>query len=143
MRVGIGVFAGLALLGSSALAEAPGTTFHVKASELPHPFATPGVENSSHAVPRPDGALPQVPKGFSISLYASGLSHPRFMALAPNGDVFLSEPDAGKITIFHDGKPSTFASGGVNKPHGLAFHERALYVGELSAGGKIRHKEGA
>ena len=143
MRVGIGVFAGLALLGSSALAEAPGTTFHVKASELPQPFATPGVENSSHAVPRPDGALPQVPKGFSISLYASGLSHPRFMALAPNGDVFLSEPDAGKITIFHDGKPSTFASGGFNKPHGLAFHDGALYVGDLIAVWKLGYKDGA
>ncbi|HVU22089.1 MAG TPA: PQQ-dependent sugar dehydrogenase, partial [Rhizomicrobium sp.] len=104
---------------------------------------TPAVENSSRTVPRPKGALPQVPKGFSISLVASGLSHPRFMALAPNGDVFISEPDAGKISILHDGKVSTFASGGFNKPHGLAFRNGALYVADLIAVWKLGYKDGA
>jgi len=143
MRVGVAVFAGFLLSSSSALAGAPGMPFHVKASDLPKPYATPGVENSSQTVPRPKGALPQVPKGFSVSLVASGLSHPRFMALAPNGDVFLSEPDAGKVTILHDGKPSTFASGGFNKPHGLAFHNGALYVCDLIAVWKLGYKDGA
>ena len=133
----------LASLWSAALAEQPGTQFHVKTSDLPKPFATPGIANSSKTVPRPNGALPQVPKGFSISLVASGLRQPRFMALAPNGDVFLSEPDAGKITILHDGKPSTFAAGGFNKPHGLALHDGALYVADLIAVWKLGYKDGA
>src|SRR6185312_14517227 len=77
-------------------ADQPGTMHHIKASELPKPFATPAVDNSSHLVPRPKDAMPLVPKGFQISIYASGLTQPRFMELAPNGDVFLSEPDAGK-----------------------------------------------
>ena len=41
-------------------------------------------------------------KDFAISVYASGLSDPRWMALAPNGDVFLAEPDAGKITLLRE-----------------------------------------
>jgi glucose/arabinose dehydrogenase len=143
MRVSAGLVGFFVIASFAAQAEQPGTTFHLKPSDLPKPFATLGVENSSKTVPRPNGALPQVPKGFSISLYASGLSHPRFMALAPNGDVFLSEPDAGKITIFHDGKPSTFASGGFNKPHGLAFHDGALYVADLIAVWKIAYTDGA
>jgi glucose/arabinose dehydrogenase len=143
MRVSAGLVGFFAMVSFAALAEQPGTVFHLKPSDLPKPFATPGVENSSKTVPRPNGALPQVPKGFSISLYVSGLSHPRFMALAPNGDVFLSEPDAGKITIFHDGKPSTFASGGFDKPHGLAFHDGALYVADLIAVWKLGYKDGA
>ncbi|MEI9931231.1 MAG: PQQ-dependent sugar dehydrogenase [Rhizomicrobium sp.] len=143
MRMELITFGACLLLSSSVLAEAPGTTFHIKASELPKPFATPAAGNSPHAVPRPNGALPQVPKGFSVSLYASGLSHPRFMALAPNGDVFLSEPDAGKITILHDGKASIFASGSFNKPHGLAFHNGALYVCDLTAVWKLGYKDGA
>ena len=136
----VGVFT---LLAFTASAEQPGTTFRIKASELPKPYATPGAANSSQTVARPNGALPQVPKGFSISLVASGLSHPRFMALAPDGDVFLSEPDAGKITILHNDKPSTFASGGFNKPHGLAFHDGALYVADLIAVWKLGYKDGA
>ena len=62
--------------------DAPGVRRRITLSDLPKPFATPAVENSSQTIPRPNGALPQVPKGFTVSLFASGLSHPRFMALA-------------------------------------------------------------
>jgi glucose/arabinose dehydrogenase len=131
------------LLAASALAaEQPGTSFHVKANELPKPYATPAADNSSQTIPRPPGAMPQVPKGFAVSIFASGLKHPRFMELAPNGDVFLSEPDAGKITLLHDGKAVDFATG-FNKPHGLAFHDGALYVADLIAVWKLDYKDGA
>src|SRR6185436_1751820 len=66
----------------------------------------------------------------------------RFMALAPNGDVFLSEPvsrTAGKITVLrdsdHDGVAEirdTFATG-LNRPFGLAFWRNYLYVGSNDA----------
>ena len=134
--------ASLALLGLSFLcaalaADQPGQTFHVKASDLPKPFATPAVENSSQKAPRPNGVLPQVPKGFSISVLASGLIDARWLAVAPNGDVFVSQPDRGQISVLHDGKASVFASGGFNKPHGLAIHDGALYVGDLIAVWKL------
>ncbi len=137
------VAAGLAvLLGAPALAaEQPGTLHRIKASELPRPFATPAVENSSHVVPRPRDAVPLVPKGFSISVYASGLTQPRFMELAPDGSVFLSEPDAGKVTLLHGGKATTFAAG-FDKPHGLAFRNGALYVCDLIAVWRVEYRDG-
>lgn len=122
-------------------AEQPGTMHHIKASELPKPYATPGVDNSSHVVPRPKDAMPLVPKGFTISVYASGLTQPRFMDLAPNGDVFLSEPNAGQVTLLHEGKASVFASG-FDKPHGLVFRDGALYVGDLMGAWRVEVKDG-
>jgi glucose/arabinose dehydrogenase len=90
-----------------------------------------------------------VPKGFTISVFASGLIDPRFLALAPNGDVFVSEPGAGKITLLRDangdGKTDatyTFARG-FDRPHGLAFHSGALYVGDLNAVWKLGYSNGA
>ena len=53
----------------------------------------------------PDGHPLTVPAGFTVSLFADQLQMARFMALAPNGDVFLSEPasrTAGKITVLRD-----------------------------------------
>lgn len=137
------LLAAFALFSPAAMAaEQPGTVFHVKASDLPAPFATPAVANSSQAIARPKGTMPLVPKGFAISVFASGLSNPRWMALAPNGDVFLAEPDADKITLLHGGKASSFAAG-FNHPHGLAFHDGALYVGDLIAVWRLAYGDGA
>jgi glucose/arabinose dehydrogenase len=132
----------------AALADVPGTRHDIRVQDLPRPYATPAVDNSSHTAPLPKGWLPQAPKGFSISVFAGGLSDPRFMALAPNGDVFVSEPRDNKITLLrdgnHDGKADTtftFARG-FERPHGLAFHDRALYVGDLNAVWKLGYTDG-
>ncbi|HEX4534106.1 MAG TPA: sorbosone dehydrogenase family protein, partial [Rhizomicrobium sp.] len=140
-------FAGSAM--ADAPADRPGTHFDVSPANLPAPFATPAVDNSSHTVARPAGAAPQAPSGFTVSIFADGLSNPRWMAVAPNGDVFLAEPSAGKITLLRDtngdGKADkivTFASG-FQKPHGLAFHDGALYVGCIDAVYKLDYRDGA
>jgi len=134
-----------AVFGAEA-GDLPGRHFDVSSGNLPPPYATPTVENSSHVVARPTGMLPQAPKGFSVSVFASGLSNPRWMALAPNGDVFLAEPKDGKITLLRDTGGSvtatTFATG-FNEPHGLAFHDGALYVGDLDAVWRIAYRDGA
>src|ERR1700761_7799739 len=129
-------------------ADVPGQHFDVQPSSLPKPYATPAVENSSKGIARPSGALPQVPKGFAVSLFADNLSNPRWMAVAPNGDVFLSEPDAGKITILRDTKNTghanvrlTYATG-FRQPHGLALHDGYLYVGDVNAVWRIPYKDG-
>src|ERR1700752_3690864 len=38
-----------------------------------------------------DQQRPQVPPGFSISAYARGLEHPRWLYVLPNGDVLVAE----------------------------------------------------
>ena len=138
----------VASLGPAAAADTPGQHFELKPSDMPKPYATPAVENSSQGIERPSGALPQVPKGFAVSLFADNLSNPRWMAVAPNGDVFLAEPDANKITILRDTKGTGHASvrltyaTGFHQPHGLAFHDGYLYVGDVMAVWRIPYKDG-
>lgn len=72
-----------------------------------------------------------VPQGFSVSTYASGFQRPRFLAMAPNGEVFLSDMSAGKVYVMSGSTKASskkvFAEG-LNQPHGLAFHGKYLYV---------------
>jgi len=121
---------------SAVAADQPGQKFSISAKDLPKPYATPGAANSSQHIPRPADVLPQVPAGFRIEVYASGLSNPRWMAVAPNGDVFLAEPDPGRVTLLRRTKgavqATTFADG-FDKPHGLVLAKGALYVSDVNA----------
>ncbi len=146
---GISVLAlGLGTIGAVAAdsGDGPGKHYSVTQADLPKPFATPAVENSSHVIARPEGAKPDTLKGFSVSVYASGLTSPRWMALAPNGDVFLAQPGKNEVTLLRGtdkaDKIVTFAAG-FNRPHGLAFHDGALYVGDADAVWKVAYKDGA
>jgi len=143
LRFHAGIAAATLVLCSAALAQdGPGQRFSVSPAGLPAPYATPGVDNHSDVVARPRNALPQVPKGFVIEPYVTGLEHPRFMALAPDGDVFVTESKVNKITRIHAGKASVFATG-FDTPSGIAFHNGALYVGDLTAVWRIAYKDGA
>src|ERR1700742_1731725 len=101
----ISTMAALALArGAARAADHPGEKFHYTAATLAKPYATPAVANTSEDVTRPANAMPEVPKGFAISIFADKLSNARWMAVAPNGDVFLAEPEGGKITLLRDSK---------------------------------------
>ena len=56
---------------------------------LPQPFATPWYRKATRVVAMPDGHRFTVPEGFTVSLFADQLRMARFMAVAPNGDIFL------------------------------------------------------
>ena len=142
IRCFVPVLAGFLMLSPAYAADQPGQHFEILPSSLPAPHAALA-DTSSTVVPRPANAMPQAPKGFTVSLFASGLTHPRFLAVASNGDVFLAESDAGKITVFApDGSHrATFASG-LNKPHGIQFHDGALYVADMTAIYKFAYKDG-
>jgi glucose/arabinose dehydrogenase len=94
---------------------------------LPQPGATAAAANASRVVARPAGAAPQVPPGFKIELFAEGLSGPRIIRAAPNGDIFVAETRAGRIRVLRaandaakPGMNEIFASG-LNRPFGIAF----------------------
>ena len=77
-----------------------------------------------------------LPPGFAINLYAAGLPGARMLALASNGDLFVSRKDAGEIVVLPDRNrdgttddAKIFASG-LAKPHGLAFFDGYLYVAQ-------------
>jgi len=125
------------------LAQSPGLQHHeIRANQLPAPFATPSSGNPPRVVSRPSGAELQLPHGFAISVYADNLENPRHMIQASNGDVIVSEPNAGKIIILRDGKAYTFASG-LNDPYGLAIHAGWLYIGNEDAVVRLPYAPGA
>lgn len=123
--------------------------YEFRVDQLPPPFATESSGNPPRVTSPPSGAALQLPPGFKASVYASALEDPRHMLLAPNGDVILSEPGAGRITILrdanHDGVAEerfTFAKD-LNDPYGLAFHEGWLYIGDEDAVVRLPYKPGA
>lgn len=90
----------------------------------------------------------QAPAGFKVGLFASGLQQPRFMTLAPTGDVFLSDSRAGTVVILPDrnrdgvaDRRITYASG-LKQPHGLAFHGGYLYVANTDGVVRFRYAPG-
>jgi glucose/arabinose dehydrogenase len=108
--------------------EKPGTFRHITLKDLPAPYASESATNGPKVVARPSNAWPKAPAGFSVQLYATGLTNPRLMRMAPNGDIFLAETSAGNIKVFRgvtaEGKPQQvqlFATG-LNTPFGIAFY---------------------
>lgn len=107
--------------------DAPGVVRHITVADMPAPFATPPAGAPSSVVARPPGAALHVPPGFIVQPFAK-LEGPRQIRVAPNGDIFVAETDAGRITVLRaaDGaaKPSersAFAEG-LDRPFGIAFY---------------------
>ena len=95
---------------------------------MPSPYATQSSANLSRRAPRAPSALPKAPAGFAVDLFAGGLSAPRVIRVAPNGDVFVAESGAGRVRVFRaDGSNSptvqneVFAEG-LRRPFGIAFY---------------------
>ncbi len=112
--------------------------------QLPAPFATPSTTNRSQVVPRPDATELKLPAGFTASIFADNLQAPRMLTLAPNGDIFVAQSNAGSILVLrdtdNDGSPdqrSVYAEG-LRRPFGMAFQNGYLYVGE--EGRVVRYK---
>lgn len=87
----------LALVSSLLLAGCEKGQPESKASYGPHPvLPSPDksllpTANFSTAIPWPASAKPAAPTGFDVTRYASGLDHPRWIYLLPNGDVLVAE----------------------------------------------------
>jgi glucose/arabinose dehydrogenase len=146
-----GLFALAAVLMGAAAhaADVPGQRFSISPAGLPKPYATPAAGNDSQPIARPRGAVPKAPDGFAASIFADSVRHARWMTVAPNGDVFLAESDAGKVVVLrpspdgtHAAKVATFASG-FDRPHGLAVHDGALYVADVKSLWRLRYFDGA
>jgi glucose/arabinose dehydrogenase len=110
----------------------------------------PPISKSTILVPTLVPAPPKflaVPKGYKVDLFAENLRHPRMMAVAPNGDVFvvqtrievktknhphevvvLSEPDANGVPT-----KRTVWSDKLDMPFGIQFAYGHLYVASTNA----------
>lgn len=133
--------------------EKPGNVRKITLNDLPPPFTTPSAGNGPKLVARPEGAWPQVPKGFEVEQYAAGLDEPRLIRTAPNGDFFVAESHAGDIRVFRGingkGKPElmeVFASG-LDRPFGINFYPPGpdplwVYVGNTDAVVRFPYRNG-
>src|SRR5258708_14971589 len=108
----IPLITGLMALSCRAEATAPPTVavahdpllqhYDIRPDRLAAPFATRSAGNPPIMGARPANAALHLPPGFRIELWATKLGDPRTMIVAPNGDIFVSEPGAGRIDVFRD-----------------------------------------
>jgi glucose/arabinose dehydrogenase len=124
--------------------------------QLPAPFATPSVRNTSKVIGWPKGKMPLAAPGFQVSLFAENLDNPRQAYVLPNGDILVveatrewpgradrPEKSANRITLFRDtnkdGRPDlreVFLTS-LNMPHGMVLVGNWFYVGNTD--GVVRY----
>lgn len=80
----------------------------------------------------------RVPEGFSINFFASDVENARSMALGDNGTVFIGTRKGKNVYALvdadHDGvaEKKYIVAKNMDTPNGVAFHNGALYIAEVS-----------
>src|SRR5260370_10783620 len=111
---------------------------HGQKPKLPAPFATNSAGNGPDKVKPPAGFLPTVPTGFRLTVFAVNFKRPRWLTVAPNGDIFLADTGAGEIVVLRDPQHTGGAqerevfADGMKRPFGIAFREDYVYVGNMN-----------
>jgi glucose/arabinose dehydrogenase len=133
--------------------DAPGVIRLITPASMPAPFATMSAGRAPSLVARPAGARLNVPPGFTVDEYASGLDEPRTLRTAPNGDVFVAESGASRVRVLRvpDGaaRPAqslVFATD-LPRPFGIAFwppgpNPRFVYVALSSRVVRLPYQSG-
>jgi glucose/arabinose dehydrogenase len=139
---------GTLLTGEAAFGDwrgdAPGIRRLIRPEDLPVPGASRSAASGAGITGRPRDARPEVPEGFGVTLFASGLAGPRTIRVAPNGDVFVAESESGRIRVLRavngESVPSssTVFADRLRGPYGIAFYPpgpdpRYVYVAETGS----------
>jgi glucose/arabinose dehydrogenase len=80
----------------------------------------------------------ELPEGFRISVFADQLPEARSMVLSAEGTLFVGTREAGRVYALRDATGDGRADSvytvdrGLNAPNGVAVHDGALYVAEIS-----------
>ena len=131
----------------------PGRVHKVDVAQLPPPFDTPSAANFPRLVDKPAGAQLSLPPGFKVDVFAKDMTAPRAMRVAPNGDIFITETQAGRVKVMRpsaDGataaKVEVFAQG-LLQPFGIRFYPETgqpkwLYVAETNRVVRYAYKVG-
>lgn len=116
------------------------------AAVIPMGASAQGVRPDGAAAPAGDGGTTattlggrlRVPPGFAVTEWAR-VGGPRFMALAPDGAVYVSRPGARVVDRLEDkdgdgrAESRVTAASGLNYPHGVAIRDGRLHVATLDA----------
>lgn len=136
----------------------PGVRRHIQPSDLPAPThdendpEAPDFERLPRVVDAPEGTMPEVPEGFTVQVFASGLNQPRVIRIAPNGDIFVAESGSGRVLVFPASPaggevppPEVFAEN-LDQPYGIVFHPPSapqhVYVGSASQVVRFPYRDG-
>jgi glucose/arabinose dehydrogenase len=149
-QTGAGLLEGTAAFGDWH-ADRPGMRRLIRPQDLPAPDTAQSARNVVRIVRRTNDQKPIVPNGFEVNLFASDLSAPRIIRVAPNGDVFAAESAAGRIRVLRPNgnsaaQPTMFASGLVG-PFGIAFYPPGpnpewVYVGNTDSVVRFPYRNG-
>jgi glucose/arabinose dehydrogenase len=107
---------------------APGVKHHITLADLPKPYATTSSGNNPRVAKQPTNAVLSVPAGFTVKLFATDLSGPRLLRVAPNGDIFIAETGRNRIRMIRaaDGadapSENEIFADGLDRPFGIAFY---------------------
>jgi glucose/arabinose dehydrogenase len=133
--------------------DAPGARRKITVADLPPPYATESADKGPNIIERPATVTLNVPAGFKVEQFASGLDNPREVRVAPNGDIFVAESAPGRITVMraadgasHPGGTETFAAG-LRQPFGIAFwppglNPQFVYIGNTDSVVRFPYKNG-
>jgi glucose/arabinose dehydrogenase len=86
-------------------------------------------DNYPLVVTPPANFQPLVPPGFKVSVFARGFTEPRWLAVAPNGNVFVADSAVGEVVVLHDPQRQGSAqsreifANHLNMPFGIAFRD--------------------
>lgn len=121
----------------------------VDPKKLPAPFHTVSARRVSRVIPQPANAELRVPKGFKVNVFAEGdFVYPRWMALAPNGDVFVADSRANRIVVLRDRNKDGVAderwvwSDRLDQPFGMAFHKDWFYLANTDSVVRFKYRPG-
>jgi glucose/arabinose dehydrogenase len=118
--------------------QGPAQVTHGQKPKLPAPFASKSAGNGPEKVRPSAGFLPAVPQGFRVNVFATTFKRPRWLTVAPNGDIFLADMGSGEIIVMRDPGHTGGAQvrevfvSGQRRPFGIAFHENYVYVGNTN-----------
>jgi glucose/arabinose dehydrogenase len=95
-------------------------------------------DTNALALPPADEATRRIhlPTGFAIRIFATNLSHPRLMAVGPDGWLYVALLTTGQIARLpdrdHNGLVDRveIVASGLNEPHNMAFYANRMFVAE-------------
>jgi glucose/arabinose dehydrogenase len=108
--------------------DGPGVKHYVELAALPAPYSTTSAGNAPKVVSKPADAGLSVPPGFKVQMFLGGLSGPRLLRVAPNGDIFIAETRESRIRILRaaDGaeapSENQIFADDLDRPFGIAFY---------------------
>ena len=124
---------------------------NITLSGLPKPYASKSASKSPQVIPIPTNASLKVPDGFSVNIFESGLTTPRWLTLTPNGEVLVTQTSLNRISILIDEDDDGTADvneifagpkNGLNQVFGMLFADGYFYLANTDEIRRYPYKKG-